>query len=393
MSITGVLRRTFVTDPVNFWTEKKAPDVSANEAAGVYVAAAAWPLWMLLGPMGCSQQTGAGAKPDAGPANPGTAPDAAKNDLAIKYDIVHVADGIVPIVPDSNAGLDIGALDLGGLDSVPSLDSGQIDLIGPPDVQAWETNPAETSSAEVSPPDAGNSPCPAVLPPTTNPLFEDNFDSFNSSLWARRSGANSSPPFDSSFDPGHITFVNGFMDLTLDNNGCPAGCSNLPYVSGEYGSNAVYGYFLLEGSLKPTNVSGTVVSFFIYASNGDEIDIEFVPDPQGPTRPVRLQTNYYNQHVGGHEAIIPLAFDPSQDFHEYAIDRVKRDDGGASICWYVDKNRVRQVDSSANTVLPVTAGGVKMNYWVGTPDQAGWIGPYTYNGPTIALYDWARVTL
>jgi endo-1,3-1,4-beta-glycanase ExoK len=377
MSITGVLRRTFVTDPVDFWTEKKTQDVSVDEAVGVYVAAAAWPLWMLLGPMGCGKQTGAGAKPDAGPANPGTAPDAAKNDLAIKYDIVHVADGIVPIMPD-----------LGELDSITSLDGGRIDLIGLPDLQALDAGPAETS-----PPDADNSLCPAVLPPTTNPLFVDNLDSFNSSLWARRSGANSSPPFDSSFDPGHITFVNGFMDLTLDNNGCPAGCSNLPYVSGEYGSNAVYGYFLLEGSMKPTNVSGTDVSFFIYASNGDEIDIEFVPDPQGPTRPVRLQTNYYNQHVGGHEAIIPLTFDPSQDFHEYAIDRIKRDDGGASICWYVDKNRVRQVDSSANTVLPVTAGGVKMNYWVGTPDQAGWIGPYTYNGPTIALYDWVRVTL
>jgi hypothetical protein len=81
---------------------------------------------------GCtpSSSSGSSHQPDAASINQNASnPDAApKYDLTVKYDIVHIADGIIPIWPDSNTGNEADALVFGGLDVGSNLDGIQNDL-------------------------------------------------------------------------------------------------------------------------------------------------------------------------------------------------------------------------------------------------------------------------
>ena len=47
----------------------------------------------------------------------------------------------------------------------------------------------------------------------------------------------------------------------------------------------------------------------------DEIDFEFLGNKKNS-----VQLNYYVNGVGGHELIIELPFDCSEDYHRYSID-------------------------------------------------------------------------
>jgi len=68
-SVKNFMYRTFISDPVSMWTNKPEAEVKASDAVVVYVAAATWPVWMILGAAGCSE-SGNGSteapKPDGG---------------------------------------------------------------------------------------------------------------------------------------------------------------------------------------------------------------------------------------------------------------------------------------------------------------------------------------
>lgn len=229
--------------------------------------------------------------------------------------------------------------------------------------------------------------CPTTLPPTSNPTINDDFNSLNSSLWSASNWSNGGV-FNVGWRPDHITFGGGYMTLTLDNTGCPSGCSNMPYASGEYRTNSNYGFGLLEGRFKPANAQGTVSSLFFYTGPSDnnnpwdETDIEILGKDT-----TKMQTNYIVNGVGGHEVMVNLGFDASQDLHEYAVKWQSN-----AICWYVDRALVRQVNGSAGTPLPATAGKIMMNLWTGTSAETGWLGAFSYNGPLTAQYDWVKFT-
>jgi endo-1,3-1,4-beta-glycanase ExoK len=400
-AVKNTLYRAIVTDPANYWTGNKSAEVKISDTAGVYAAAAAWPVWMLLGSASCSN-----SKPTTPPPPPPTPdaavmapdaavkiPDAARPDAPVLID-TRAADGLIDAMPRQDIlGGDSFSSPDNSLDTVVSLDA----FIGRD--TSIESLPAldtmidsDLAVGETAPPDAGNSICPALLPPTANPLINDDLNSLNSSLWSASNWANGGV-FNVGWRPDHLLFNGGLMTIQLDNAGCPSGCSNMPYASGELRSQAHYGYGLLEGRIKPPTVSGVVSSLFIYtgpSDNGnpwDEIDIEFPFDPKNPTRPVRIQFNYIANGAGGHEQWPDLGFDPSQDFHEYAI-RWTRD----AICWYVDRQLVPNTQVYAkNTPLPVTAGQIMMNLWTGTDAETTWIGPLA-SVPVVAQYDWVRFT-
>ena len=101
------------------------------------------------------------------------------------------------------------------------------------------------------------------------------------------------------------------------------------------------GYF--GGTFKPSNVKGTVSTFFLYTGPAegnphDEIDIEFLGKDT-----TKVQFNYYGGSDKSHEYMYELGFDASQAFHQYGFywDMQR-------IVWFVDNQPVYQ----ANTDIP-----------------------------------------
>ncbi|KAF7823343.1 putative xyloglucan endotransglucosylase/hydrolase protein 32 [Senna tora] len=88
------------------------------------------------------------------------------------------------------------------------------------------------------------------------------------------------------------------------------------------------GYFGAAIKLQPGYTAGVITSLYLsnnqdHPGNHDEIDIEFLGTT--PDKPYVLQTNVYIRGSGDHRNVIGremkfhLWFDPTQDFHHYAI--------------------------------------------------------------------------
>eukprot|EP00475_Leptophrys_vorax_P003247 TRINITY_DN11903_c0_g1_i3.p1 TRINITY_DN11903_c0_g1~~TRINITY_DN11903_c0_g1_i3.p1 ORF type:complete len:797 (-),score=8.80 TRINITY_DN11903_c0_g1_i3:186-2261(-) len=84
-----------------------------------------------------------------------------------------------------------------------------------------------------------------------------------------------------------------------------------------------------------TGSSGIVSSFYMSSLEGsgiqDEIDFEWL----GKTK-TNVQTNFYVKGVGGNEKLIPLGFDCSTAYHNYALLWTPK-----QIVWYIDYKVVR----------------------------------------------------
>jgi beta-glucanase (GH16 family) len=214
-------------------------------------------------------------------------------------------------------------------------------------------------------------------------LFSD-FDSHDSANWHIANWSNGSP-FDVTWQTDQIGFADSIMTLTLDDDGCPGGCDGKPYASGEYRTNAFYGYGRVEGRLRAASGDGLVTSLFTYTgpSDGnphDEIDIEILGKDT-----TKVQFNYYVNGVGGHETVIDLGFDAAGGFHTYAFQW-----SDSYIQWYVDGILKHSVSGGS---LPVTPGRIMANLWAVDATASGWAGSFSYPGsPVTAKYDWIRYT-
>ena len=212
--------------------------------------------------------------------------------------------------------------------------------------------------------------------------FTDNFDTYNTTLWHKADGWTNGDPFDCWWQADNASFSGGVLSLQIDNDGCPGGCGGVDYAAGEYRSNGHYQYGTYTVRMKAVAQDGVVSSFFIYTGPSednpwDEIDVEITGN-----NPTQLQTNYYTDGVGGHEAYINLGFDASAGFHEYSIEWMPD-----SIKWFVDGNWVHTEDGS-NGTLPSTPGRIMLNFWPGTDAMNDWLGNFIYGGPLQAQYDW-----
>ncbi len=216
---------------------------------------------------------------------------------------------------------------------------------------------------------------------TTGGSFSDSFDNHNVLLWHKANGWTNGGVFNCGWRADHILFSGGVMTLRLDDTPCPSGCSDMPYASGEYRSNALYGYGTFSVRMKAAQADGIVTSFFLYTDNRDgqphdEIDIIILGKDT-----TRIQVNYWTSGVGGHEVMIDLGFDAAADFHTYTIER-----GPESITWWVDGMLVHTEDGS-HGALPSHPTRIMMNLWTGTGVD-DWLNPFVYSGPLEAQYDW-----
>ncbi|GJP48417.1 hypothetical protein CLOM_g7705 [Closterium sp. NIES-68] len=126
------------------------------------------------------------------------------------------------------------------------------------------------------------------------------------------------------------------------------------------------------------DMSGLVQSFYLSSLEGnkdqDEIDFEFL----GRNK-TSVQTNYYVNGVGGHEALVPLGFDCSSGFHEYVIYW-----NDQQIVWQIDGQVKRVVQRSKLGGGPYPTKPVFMysSVWDASPVLGGdWAG--TFNGKDV----------
>ncbi|EPS62787.1 hypothetical protein M569_12004, partial [Genlisea aurea] len=118
--------------------------------------------------------------------------------------------------------------------------------------------------------------------------------------------------------PTHQRIENNGITIWLDRN---SGCgfkSEKPFRSGYFGASI---------KLQPGYTAGVITAFYLSNNEAhpgyhDEIDIEFLGTTFG--KPYTLQTNVYVRGSGdgriiGREMKFHLWFDPTQDFHHYAI--------------------------------------------------------------------------
>lgn len=209
--------------------------------------------------------------------------------------------------------------------------------------------------------------------------FVDELESHDKTLWRKSDGwANDWNRIDTGWVGRHITFADGRMAITLTDDGA----SGRRFASGEYQSRRFFGYGRFEARLKAIAAPGIVTGFFTYTgptfdgAPHDEIDFEFLGKS-----PRQVQLNYYTDGKGGHETMIDLGFDASEDFHTYAFEW--RPD---SIRWFVDGRQVHE-ETGARGPLPAHPGKLFLHVWAGK-NLEGWIGRVSYPGrPLVAEVD------
>lgn len=182
--------------------------------------------------------------------------------------------------------------------------------------------------------------------------------------------------FNVTWRKANCTFEDEKLQLIIDND--PKG-KDIPYSGGELRSKGFYGYGRYEVSMKAIKNDGVVSSFFTYTGPSDknpwdEIDIEFLGKNTN-----KVQFNYYTKGSGGHEKLVDLGFDASEDFHTYAFEWRKD-----RIDWFVDGELVH----TATANLPKTPGKIMMNAWCGTGVDS-WLKAFDdSNLPLTAEYQW-----
>ncbi|XP_031102476.1 probable xyloglucan endotransglucosylase/hydrolase protein 32 [Ipomoea triloba] len=124
--------------------------------------------------------------------------------------------------------------------------------------------------------------------------------------------------FKNIWGPNHQSVDNNGLRIWLDTSSGSAFKSIKPFRSGYFGASI---------KLQPGYTAGVITAFYLSNADAhpgfhDEVDIEFLGTTFG--KPYTLQTNVYVRGSGdgnivGREMKFHLWFDPTQDFHNYAI--------------------------------------------------------------------------
>ena len=239
-------------------------------------------------------------------------------------------------------------------------------------------------------------PGPVVYPPLDPELsgqYVADFSQGKAQEVFASDGWTNGSPFNAVWKKNNISYVDGKMKLAikeeqtgiLDEEGNP-----IPYTAGEARTHKLYGYGDYIVSMKPSNVPGSVSTFFTYTGSGtftdgeennwNEIDIEFLGSDT-----TKVQFNYYqNGSNQGHEYMYDLGFDASQAFHTYGF-RWEED----KISWVVDGKTAYQV-TGAKTSLPSMPGRIMASYWPSSAEE--WSGKYIHDANARCEYQWIKTS-
>ncbi|XP_022862171.1 xyloglucan endotransglucosylase/hydrolase protein 31-like [Olea europaea var. sylvestris] len=175
--------------------------------------------------------------------------------------------------------------------------------------------------------------------------------------------------------PQHQRLDQGELTIWLDRTSGSGFKSLTPYKSG---------YFGTAMKLQPGYTAGVITSFYLsnnedYPGNHDEIDIEFLGTTED--KPYTVQTNVYVRGSGdgniiGREMRFHLWFDPTQNFHNYAILW-----NPTEIIFFVDDVPIRRYPRKSDSTFPTRHMWVYGSIW----DASSWA---TENGKYKADYSY-----
>ena len=201
-------------------------------------------------------------------------------------------------------------------------------------------------------------PSMAAAAPATETKASDAFSvdltKGENALFEASNGWTNGMPFNCFWHKENVTFEDGALQLTVDESPNPA-ADKVPYSS----------FFTYTGPYD--------------GDPWDEIDFEVLGKDT-----TKVQLNYFRNGKGGHEKMIDLGFDASEDFHTYAFEWHKN-----SIIWFVDG---KEVFRRENEDLPVTKQKIMMNAWNGKGVDE-WLKPFNdSNLPITAEYKSIKYT-
>lgn len=235
--------------------------------------------------------------------------------------------------------------------------------------------------------------------PIEAPEFEikkiiDFADGANTDVFFASDGWNNGGSFNVEWDASAVTYEDDVAKLSVIE--APESATK-PYYGAELRSAKWYHYGYYSVSMKPSNVPGSVSTFFTYTGSSelgadgeanpwDEIDIEFLG-----TDTTRVQFNYYvdgDNTKKGHEKWYDLGFDASEAFHTYGFLWEKD-----RITWYVDNEPVYQVEREDSAEgIPETPSRIMMSHWVVNENGKEWAGAAYDGSATESVYQWVGCT-
>ncbi|KAK6144332.1 hypothetical protein DH2020_021152 [Rehmannia glutinosa] len=175
--------------------------------------------------------------------------------------------------------------------------------------------------------------------------------------------------------PQHQKLDQGALTIWLDRSSGSGFKSLNPYSSGYFGAAI---------KLQSGYTAGVITSLYLsnneaHPGNHDEIDIEFLGTTQD--KPYVLQTNVYIRGSGdgnliGREMKFHLWFDPTKDFHNYAILWNPNE-----IIFFVDDVPIRRYPRKSDDTFPMRPMWVYGSIW----DASSWA---TENGKYKADYNY-----
>lgn len=162
--------------------------------------------------------------------------------------------------------------------------------------------------------------------------------------------------------PAHQSVDNNGISIWLDTNSGSGFKSVKPFRSGYFGASI---------KLQPGYTAGVITAFYlsnneVHPGFHDEVDIEFLGTTFG--KPYTLQTNVYVRGSGdgriiGREMKFHLWFDPTQDFHHYAILWSPKE-----IIFFVDDVPIRRYPKKSGATFPLRPMWVYGSIW----DASSW---------------------
>nr|GMD12544.1 xyloglucan endotransglucosylase/hydrolase protein 31-like [Ipomoea batatas] len=168
--------------------------------------------------------------------------------------------------------------------------------------------------------------------------------------------------FKNLWGPEHQSLVQGTLSIRLDKAHGGSGFKSLKsYASGYIGASM---------KLHPGYTAGVVTCLYLsnteqHPKDHDEIDIEFLGTTPG--KPYTLSTNVYMKGTGdgqntlGREVGFNLWFDPTKDFHHYAILW-----NPSEIIFFVDDVPIRHYPKKSAATFPERAMYVYGSIWDGS---------------------------
>lgn len=224
-------------------------------------------------------------------------------------------------------------------------------------------------------------------------LWEEHFDTLDLARW--QTGTHTFVENAAQFTTENVTLESGYLKLSLTALDPPS-AEGRSIAGGELRTLESFSYGRFETRARFARGSGVVSSLFTYydhwadpelPENWNEIDVEFLGKDNAGVQFNVIHWNAQSQRTT-HEQHHTTAFDPSAEFHDYAIEWVPD-----AVRFYVDDVLVHTQTEAIAEFLTLDQR-LMMNIWavMDTPNLNSWAGKFeTTSLPTAAYYDWVRV--